>query len=195
MEANTQAANDLQQKLSQAVNSGTGGMGGMGGGGGGGGLGSIFGMLGGGGLGGFFKNGGVVGKSGGSTKGIGGANWAGARSMKVGGIVGDPEAEPIIAHKGELVTPQHEVDRMRRLGKDAALLDNAAVRKSSKANAIQEGSGHMSSEGTTKTRASAMRPQVTINVQTKDADSFRQSEGQIYAKAGAAAYRDAVRNN
>lgn len=187
MQANQQVAQNFAMVMQQQMAGMGGGGGGMMGGGGGGIFGGLMGM--------FMSNGGVVGQSGGSSKKIGSASvWAGARSMKLGGIVGDPEAEPIIAHKGELVTPAHQVDAMRRMGKDAVLLDNPAVDSSRK----KMGSGHQDAEvggSSTGIRSAAPRPIINYNITTPNADSFRASQSQIQAKAGTAAYRDAVRNN
>jgi tape measure domain-containing protein len=190
-EANTQAANDFAMKMQQAGGGG-GGMGGMlgGGGGGGGGLGGIMGIFGS-----FFKTGGIVGQSGKPGKAMPASTWSGARSMRTGGIVGDPDAEPIIAHKGELVVPAHEVDRMRRMGMDTSLIDNAAVKSAKKsrpgAGVAQDGGEYMG----VMARGAGSRPIINYNITTPDANSFKASQGQIQAKAGAAAYRDAVRNN
>jgi hypothetical protein len=178
MQANSQIASDFQAKMAGA-SGGAGGMGAMGGAGGGGGLGSLLGMMGPL-MGSFFAVGGTPGSSGGSRR-------------PLSTILGDPDAEPIVAHRGELITPAHEVDRMRRMGRDAMLLDNAAVRDSNR----RGSSSDETNAGTpgVATRTAAPRPIVNFNITTKDADSFRASQSQIHAKAAGAAYRDAARNN
>ncbi len=197
-EANTQIAQDYAMKMQQATSQATAGAGG-------GGIGSILGGGGGGGMGGigqifgigqqifssFFKNGGVVGSSGGIGKSVPASAFSGAPSMKIGGIVGDPAARPIIAHEGELVTPKHQVDAMRRMGRGAALVDNAPTTASKSAPTPVA-----THDPANESRQGSARPVVNNwNIVTPDAASFKASQSQINAKAGAAYVRDARRNN
>lgn len=53
------------------------------------------------------KAGGTIGFTGGPQSAVSGASFAGARSMASGGIIGgDPNAIPIVGHRGELVIPK-----------------------------------------------------------------------------------------
>jgi GH24 family phage-related lysozyme (muramidase) len=54
---------------------------------------------------GLFQSGGVIGASGNPQASVSPGVFAGARSMAGGGMVGDPSAIPIIAHRGEIVIP------------------------------------------------------------------------------------------
>lgn len=138
------------------------------GGSGGGGSGDIFGMIGSiAGL--FFDTGGVVGASGGKRK-----------TLSQSSIVGDPDAEPIVAHRGELITPAHQVRQMQRMGDDAMLVDNQAVaahdRRRSSGDAEDAGfeSGYAGGRGQVNN--------FNMTVNTPDANSFGRSEGQIRTK-------------
>jgi len=78
---------------------------------------------------------------------------------------------------------------------DTSLIDNAAVKSAKKsrpgAGVAQDGGEYMG----VMARGAGSRPIINYNITTPDANSFKASQGQIQAKAGAAAYRDAVRNN
>lgn len=174
-----QLAQEMHQAMSQAIQSAS-----MSGGGGG-----MMGMFG------MFKAGGIVG-GGGQTAVAHASMWHGARSMATGGIVGDPDAEPIIAHKGELVVPSDQVEAMRRMGRDVAMFDNAAVRAHERRAGASSGGWSVDGNNEDAYSGTGMRPIVnnwTIN--TPDADSFKRSQSQIEARMGAAQYRSARRNN
>lgn len=187
--ANTQIAQDFAQKMQS---SGGGGMGGGGDMGGLGGLGSIIGMIGG-----LFKTGGIVGSGGRPTGMISAGSLKGARSMKFGGIVGDPDAEPIIAHKGELVTPVNQVSRMKRLGRSAAIM-NPAVKAQADKSTRSGASGFSDSDtpdGFSGAQHSTNNSTINMTVVTPDADSFQASKGQIEAQMGQAQARSSRRNS
>jgi hypothetical protein len=52
-----------------------------------------------------FKSGGTIGFTGNAKSTVSGRSFAGAQSMASGGIMGDPNAIPIIGHRGEIVIP------------------------------------------------------------------------------------------
>ena len=193
MNANSQVAQDFSMKMSQSGGGSFQGLGGGGGGGGGlGGLGSLFGMFTS-----FFEKGGVVGGSAGHHGFVHASVWRGAPSMKMGGIPGDPKARPIIAHEGELVTPEKDVRRMRRLGRHAAMVNPAVdnFKKQTAANDSEIAALRERMANGTQSGGGPSHVTNNWNIVTPDANSFQQSRQQIEQKQAQAQYRSSARNN